>query len=153
MGVADTTDVQIAEVMYFRNRLFLNCSFADNSRARGCAVRLTLAETNDTEIYRFLLDDSVLPCFETDFRLDAGAYNELVVIVDIEEDDMLGSGNLTVVPMNVSTEDVYTGMTGCPIGINNCSPPPLCALYNITWKFLLGANFCQLFHLPKNLSH
>ena len=104
-------------MIYFRNRLFLNCSFADNSRARGCAVRLTLAETNDTEIYRFLLDNSELPCFETNFRLDAGVYNEVVVIVDIEEDEVLGSGNLTVVPMDVTTEEIYAGITGCPIGI------------------------------------
>ena len=116
MGVADTTDVQIAEVIYFRNRLFLNCSFADNSRARGCAVRLTLTETNDTEIYKFFRDGDALPCFNTDFRLDAGAYNEVVVIVDIEEDNMLGSSNFTVVPMNVSTERSYTDITGCSIG-------------------------------------
>ena len=116
MLFTDTTDVQTVEVIYFRNRLFLNCSFADNSRARGCAVRLTLAETNDIEVHQFLLDSGALPCFETDFRLDAGAYNEVVIVVDIEEDEVLGSGNLTVVPMNVTTEEIYAGITGCPIG-------------------------------------
>jgi hypothetical protein len=114
----DTTDVQSAEVMYFQNYLFLRCFFANNfQQARGCAVRLTLADSNEIETYQFLLDDGVLPCFRTDFRLDAAVYNEVVAIIDIEEDGVLGSGNITVVPVNVTTEEMYTEITGCPTGI------------------------------------
>ena len=110
----DTTDVQGVEAIYFRNRLFLRCSFADNSRARGCAVRLSHADSNDTEIYKFLRESGVLPCFETDYRLDE--YDE-VVVTDVEEDGTLGSGNLTVVPMEETTEEMYIQLTGCPRGI------------------------------------
>ena len=112
----DTTDVQIVEVIYFRDNLFLRCSFADNSRARGCAVRLSLADRNNTEIYRFLRESDDLPCFETDYRLDE--YSE-VVILDIEEDEMLGSGYLTIAidPMDEeTTEEMYIDITGCLMG-------------------------------------
>jgi hypothetical protein len=102
-------------VIYFQNYLFLRCFFAENSRARGCAVSLFLAESNEIETYQFLLDDGFLPCFRTDFRLDAATYREVVAVVDIEEDGMLGSGNITIIPMNV-TEEMYTDITGCSIG-------------------------------------
>ena len=104
------------EVIYFRNRLFLRCSFADNSQARGCAVRLSLADGNDDEIYKWLRDNNTMPCFETNFRLDADVYSETVIVVDIEEDGMLGSGNLTVLPVNINTtEEMFNNITGCPI--------------------------------------
>ena len=73
-------------------------------------------DSNDTEIYRALRDSNALPCFETNYRLDANVYSEAVVIIDIEEDGELGTGTLTVVPVNVTTEQMYTERTGCPIG-------------------------------------
>ena len=112
----DTTDVQTVEVIYFRNRLFLRCSFADNSRARGCAIRLSLADGSDDETYQWLRDGDDLPCFQTNFRLDADVYSETVAVVDIEEDGMLGSGNLTVIPVNETIEEMFSDITGCPIG-------------------------------------
>ena len=108
--------MQTVEVIYFRDNLFLRCSFADNSRARGCAVRLSLADRNNTEIYSFLRESDVLPCFETNYRLDE--YSE-VVVLDIEEDETLGSGNLTIAidPMDEeTTEKMYIEITECPIG-------------------------------------
>ena len=109
------------KVIYFRNRLFLRCSFADNSQARGCAVRLSLADGSDDEAYEWFRDDDTPPCFETNFRFDADVYSETVVVVDIEEDGMLGSGNLTVVPMNINTtEEMFNDITGCPAGTCTC---------------------------------
>ena len=105
-------------MIYFRDHLFLRCSFAENSRARGCAIRLSLADRNNTEVYNFSRESDVLPCFETDYRLDE--YSE-VVVLDIEEDGMLGNGNLTIAidPMDEEiTVEIYSEVTGCPIGKN-----------------------------------
>ena len=110
---ADTTDVQGVKVIYFRDRLFLRCSFADNSQARGCAIRLSLADSNDTENYEFIRESDTLPCFETDYRLDA--YDD-VVVINIEENGMLGNGNLTVRVPQETSEQMYTELTGCPAG-------------------------------------
>ena len=77
-------------------------------------VRLSLTGDNGTERYEFLRKSEDLPCVETDFRLDV--YSE-VVVVDLEEDGSEGNGNLTIHPMEVTTEELYIQMTGCPAGI------------------------------------
>jgi hypothetical protein len=108
----DTTDVQRAEAVFFENRLFLRCSFAANSQARGCAVILTLSGRNDTE--RFELDatsggNSSL-CTEANNQREA--YSS-VKALDIEANGSDGVVRLDIAPAVLETEGEYVAMTGC----------------------------------------
>ena len=110
----DTTDVQSAEVVFFENRLFLRCSFADNSQAQGCIIRLTLSSTNETERFQISHRSGSL-CTTANNQREA--YSS-VVILDWEENGMEGNVSLDTAQtvVNVSTLEQYTEITGCRDG-------------------------------------
>ena len=116
--LTDTTDVQTVQAVFFQNRLFLQCSFAANSQARGCIFTLVLiGSNNETER------------FEVRRRGNAGslcttANNQRevyssVLTMDWEENGEEGSVtlNVTNVVRNVSTLADYTSLTGCVEGM------------------------------------
>ena len=111
---SDTTDVQRAEAIFFDNRLFLRCSFAANSQARGCAIILTLTGSMETE--RFELGapsgGSSSLCTEADNQKEA--YSS-VEVLDIEADgsDGVVRLNITSTVVVLPTEGEYEAMTGC----------------------------------------
>ena len=108
---SDTTDVQRAEVIFFENRLFLRCSFAANSQARGCAIILTLTGLTETERFTISRGSSSL-CTE--------ANNHREAYSSVEALDIEANGSDGVVRLNVTstvvvlpTEGEYEAMTGC----------------------------------------
>lgn len=109
----DTSDVQTAEAIFFENRLFLRCSFAGNSQARGCVVILTLIGTNETE--RF---DVMRAGGNVRASLCTMADNQREAYRSIEAFDFEANGNIGLVNLNVSsnvldTEEEYVQLTGC----------------------------------------
>ena len=110
----DTTDVQEVKIVFYNNRLFLNCTYRDDSKALGCALKLTVSGSNETEEFNiFRKDEDMIhmKCFDTDNQLEA--YGNITVF-DIEEDGLESNTSLTVVPMEVLTTAAFTRMTKCP---------------------------------------
>ena len=111
---ADTTDVQEVIAVFYKNRLYLRCTFGGDSNAQGCALKLTLFGGNDTEEFNIFRKDGDMGCFDTNNRLEA--YGDIIVF-DIEEDGLESNIiSLTIVPINVSITDEFTRMTGCSAG-------------------------------------
>ena len=111
----DTTDVQSAEVIFFKNRLFVRCSFADNSQARGCIIRLTLSSTNEIESYKVSRESGSL-CTTANNQREA--YSG-VVVLDMERCGMMGNVSLNITAHVLSLPSVvqYTELTGCREGM------------------------------------
>ena len=112
--ITDTTDVQFTEVVFFENRLFLRCSFADNSQARGCIIRFTLSSTNETESFDVRRKSGFM-C--TNANNQREAYNS-VVVLDREAGGMEGNVtlNITQSVVNVTSLEQYIELTGCRDG-------------------------------------
>ena len=115
----DTTNVQSAELeaVFFENRLFLHCSFADNSQAQGCIVRLTLSSTNETESFQISCESGSM-C--TTANKQGEAYSR-VIVLDWEENGMEGNLSLNLDTRRVSTLVEYTRLSECVEGIHYCS--------------------------------
>ena len=114
-GTIDSTDVQDVKVVFYKNHLFLRCTFTDDSKAQGCALNLTLFGGNETETYEIYRKDGDTGCFNINNQL--GAYRNITVF-DIEEDGTSSIG-LTIEldeRVNVSTAKNFTQMTRCPTG-------------------------------------
>ena len=109
----DTTDIQEVIAVFYKNRLFLHCTFAGDSKAQGCALKLTLSGGSDTEQFNISRKDGDMRCFDINNRLEA--YEERIVF-DIEADGSESNISLAVVPINVSNADEFTRMTGCSAG-------------------------------------
>ena len=105
----DTTDVQTVEAVFFENRLFLRCSFAGNSQARGCIVRLTLSSTNETERFEVSRESGSL-CTTANNQRDA--YSTMVVL-DLEANGMNGSVSLNFNSSLASSQEEFIQVTGC----------------------------------------
>ena len=108
----DTTDVQTVEAVFFENRLFLRCSFAGNSQARGCIVRLTLSSTNETESFEVSRESGSL-CTTANNQRDA--YSTMVVL-DLEANGMEGNVSLNFNSTLLTSQEEYTQLTGCREG-------------------------------------
>ena len=110
----DTTDVQTAEAIFFENilnRLFLRCSFAEGSQAKGCVVILTLTGTNATERFNVTRSgDSGSLCTMADNQLEA---YKSVEVFDFEANGNVGSLGLNVSSTVLATEEEYIRLTGC----------------------------------------
>ena len=103
--------------MFYKNRLFVRCTFADDSKAQGCGLILTLrgGESSDgpPEEYEILREDGDTRCLDINNQL--GAYGDIFVF-DIEEDGTKSNISLTInnsMKFNVSTEQEFTRMTEC----------------------------------------
>lgn len=113
-GTIDSTDVQDVKVVFYKNHLFLRCTFTDDSKAQGCALNLTLFGGNETETYEIYRKNGDTGCFNINNQL--GTYRD-IVIFDIEEDGTSGNIGLTIGErVNVSTTKNFTQMTGCSTG-------------------------------------
>ena len=108
----DTTDVQTVEAVFFENQLFLRCSFAGNSQARGCIVRLTLSSTNETESFEVSRESGFL-CTTANNQRDA--YSTMVVL-DFEANGMEGNVSLNINSSVLTSQEEYTQVTGCREG-------------------------------------
>ena len=106
---ADTTDVQVAEAIFFENNLYLRCTFAVNSAAQGCLIRLSISGSNDTDDF-IVSREAEYSCNRTNNRLEA--YSD-VTVSDLEENGMMGNVSLMVVPMEVDTLDDFIVQTRC----------------------------------------
>jgi hypothetical protein len=106
--------VQFSELVFFENRLFLRCSFADNSEARGCNIRLTLSSTNETESFEVSRESGSL-CTTANNQREA--YSS-VVVSDVEGNGQEGSLilNITQNVVNVTSLQQYMDLTGCRDG-------------------------------------
>ena len=106
--------MQFAEVVFFENRLFLRCSFADSSQARGCIIRLTLSSTNEIESFEVSGESGSL-CTTANNQRET--YSS-VVILDREGNGMEGNLtlNITQSVVNVTSLEQYVELTGCRDG-------------------------------------
>jgi hypothetical protein len=96
--------------VFYKNQLFLQCTFTDDSKAQGCALNLTLFGSNGTETYKMFRNTSHTGCFDINNQL--GAYRDIIVF-DIEEDGTNGNIGLTInEPVNVSMPENFTHCTG-----------------------------------------
>ena len=120
--LTDTTDVQTVQAVFFQNRLFLQCSFADNSQARGCVFTLVLiGSNNETERFEVRRQGNAGSLCTT-ANNQREVYSS-VLVMDWEENGEDGSVtlNVTNVVMNVSTLAEYTSLTGCVEGTHVCT--------------------------------
>ena len=99
-------------MVFYKNHLFLQCTFTDDSKAQGCALNLTLFGGNGTETYEIYRKDGDTRCFNN-INNQLGAYGDIVVF-DIEEDGTSGNIGLTIdEPVNVSMAENYKQITDC----------------------------------------
>ena len=96
------------------NNLFLRCSFADNSQARGCVFTLTLSSTNETERFE-LTRESGSMCTSANNQREA--YSS-VVVMDWEENGSDGNVTLNITSgvVNATSSAEYIRLTGCRDG-------------------------------------
>lgn len=125
---ADTTDVQVVEAIFFENNLYLRCTFAVNSAAQGCLIRLSVSGSNDTDDFR-VFREAGYSCNQTNNRLEA--YSD-VTVSDLEENWMVGNVSLMVVPMEVFTSNDFMEQT-------KCTPPEVGTCLNLR-SGMLGAS-------------
>ena len=116
----DTTDVQSVEAVFFENRLFLRCSFADNSQARGCIVNLILSSTKQTERFEVARQGSSGSLHTT--SLNQREVYSSVVAMDWEANE--NSGNVTLNVTNsvqsLSSLEEFSEQTGYKEGMYVC---------------------------------
>ena len=137
----DTTDVQTVEAVFFENRLFLRCSFAGNSQARGCIVRLTLSSTNETESFEVSRESGSL-CTTANNQRDA--YSTMVVL-DLEANGMEGNVSLNFNSTLLTSQEEYIHVTGCREGtsisttilIPQSNSPSYCNIHQLKLIYLL----------------
>ena len=96
------------------NNLFLRCSFADNSQARGCVFTLTLSSTNETERFE-LTRQSGSMCTSANNQREA--YSS-VVVMNWEETGSDGNVTLNITSrvVNATSSAEYIRLTGCRDG-------------------------------------
>ena len=128
--ILDTTDVQRVEAVFFENRLFLRCSFAGGSQARGCAVILTLSGTNETERFEVSTVSGGSNSLCTMANNQKDAYRS-VEALDIEMNGMDGVLRLEVTPTVLTTEDEYIAMTGCK------QPSKYIIIVSLIWNLVI----------------
>ena len=113
-----TTDVQIGQVVFFENNIFLTCSFAGGSTATGCIFQFqvnqngteTAVEIEEFVVLRFGVDGSQCNVSAN----QRNGYMDLFV-KDLEQDGMRGQVLLTPREIVLETEAEYTELTGCSI--------------------------------------
>ena len=106
------------EAIFYKNNFSLRCSFANNSVATGCLVKLLLRNNNETEDFK-INHEKKFSCNITNNHLEA--YSGLVVL-DVEADGSEGNISLPVFPREVSTLNEYMLETGCEGGVDIESP-------------------------------
>ena len=109
-----TTDVQQAGIIFFENNIFLNCTFASNSDARGCEFQLELVNRTDTFFLSQPQSESgASQCNQTMNQADA--YVRLVA-VDREADGTSSMAlPIMLEPLVIENADKYMSLTGCSI--------------------------------------
>lgn len=110
----DSTNVQRVQAIFFENRVYLRCFFADNSDAKACIFRFTPIGGNETEEFVVPRVSGSLAgstCNRTkNYRM---AYNN-VTVSDLDANGMEGSLDLEVFPIRVTdTEEEYVALTNC----------------------------------------
>ena len=113
----------MAEAIFFENNVYLRCTFAVNSAAKGCLIRLSVSSRNDTDDFMVFREAGYL-CNETNNRLEA--YSD-VTVSDLEENGMVGNISLMVVPMEVATLVEFMEQT-------RCTPPEVGMCLNLRSK-------------------
>ena len=106
----DTTDTQAVQVVFYKNNLYLHCTFADHSRAKGCTFKLVLKESNITEEFRVARQDGAMHTVANNQREAYGS----VFVMDWEENGMVGnlSFDITESVLKVPTVAEFTAQTG-----------------------------------------
>ena len=107
----------MAQVVFFRNNVFLTCYFAVDSGARGCVflfdanLNASGASTNE---FRVLLgsDHHGEQCNTSDNQRTG--YVRFTV-VDLEQDGSMGVVSLPVMVREVETEEEYREQTRCSV--------------------------------------
>ena len=105
--IADTTDVQNATVTFFSTQVFLTCTFANRSSARGCIVRFALS-SNRTEQFNITRTEAQL-CGMTANQMTA---YDRVEVLDWEADGNEGALPIRVQPLEAVDEQSFA--TSCP---------------------------------------
>jgi len=105
--IADTTDVQNATVTFFGTQVFLTCTFANRSSARGCIIRFTLS-SNRTEQFNITRAEAKLCSMVANQLI---AYDR-VEVLDWEADGNEGTLSIRVQPLEAVDEQSFT--TSCP---------------------------------------
>lgn len=100
------------KAIFFENWLYSYCSFANNSLASGCLIKLLLRESNETEDFEIsrAVGNS---CNMTNNRFKA--YSGLTV-VDIKASGAEGNFSLPVTAREVYSLDEFMDITGCDLG-------------------------------------
>ena len=98
--------------MFFENRLFLWCSFAENSQAKGCIFVLILSSNNERERHEVTRDGSTGLLY-TNSNNQREAYSS-VVVMDWEENGIDGNVTLNVTSgvKRVTSLAEYSKLTG-----------------------------------------
>jgi hypothetical protein len=113
--VALTTDTQTASAVFYSTAVSLNCTFADGSSAVGCLFVFHLTNENISENITIVYDsdDGDLMSNTTCDQLSntRGAYDDLVLVYDVEEDGSTGSQPISA---TVTVENEPNNFT-CPL--------------------------------------
>ena len=119
-STAGTTDVQAAQIVLFETNVFITCTFALGTNARGCVVTLLLLNSSES-FYISQSGQSGSHCNQT---MNQGDAYVNFTAVDIESNGDRGTGVLYVLPQIIEDVGAYTGMTGCVIPEPETAQPP-----------------------------
>lgn len=123
----DTSDVQVARVVFFENNVFLTCSFAGGSEAQGCRFTFQVNQnSSEDEEFLVLRSEGGQQC-NTSLN-QRTAYVDLLV-VDVERNGDLGQLSISLAADAVlvaESEEAYREMTGCRVEQGECG-------LNIAW--------------------
>ena len=117
-----TTDVQTASIVFFETNIYMSCTFASNSNARGCLFQLQLFDQNEVEVFSLPRSSSaVSQCAQV---MNQPAAYETIMVSEEE-----ASGNITTVvvlePTVLENNETFVSLTGCtlPEPPTSLSPP------------------------------
>ena len=111
--------MQSAQVVFFKNNIFLSCSFARQTAARGCAFRFQV-NLNQTEPEEF----EVLRSMEgQQCNISANQQSGYmdISVMDIESDMVKAGVLISVETIVVESESNFTELTGCTVIQGLCS--------------------------------
>ena len=96
----------------FEDRLFVRCTFADQSDALGCNVRFIVGDSNETELFQVSREKESL-CNQTNYRFRE--YSN-VTTNDLRANGTEGESTFFIDPREIGTLDEFLNITECPRG-------------------------------------
>ena len=115
--LSGTTDVQTARIIFFQNNIYVTCTFASNSNARGCRFKFVLANQNEVE--PFFISRSSSTVSQCNVTMNQRRAYVNFTVTDVEANGTNGTRPIVldnrtdIDSLNSAAE--YFSVTGCTI--------------------------------------